>query len=187
MERTSLLTLSIHPTVLPFSASRMTMWLIPVVAAVFSSAGRKPHHFARLDLLHRAALALPPTESGSAERNRGRALCRARTSHGQAESRGRVALTSTQEGRPNNDSIESFRGNVGVGIRGDKPRPIAITPATVARFSATSMASADRSTPTTRPEGPINLAMREMRCQCRIRDREHTCRALCRTASGPLR
>ena len=37
------------------------------------------------------------------------------------------AFTSTQEGQPSNDSVESFMGNEGVGIRGDKPRPIAIT------------------------------------------------------------
>ena len=37
------------------------------------------------------------------------------------------AFVLTQKGQPNNDSIESVMGNEGVAIRGDKPRPIALT------------------------------------------------------------
>src|SRR5882757_6968725 len=36
------------------------------------------------------------------------------------------AFTLTQEGQPSDDSVESFIGTEDVGIRDDKPRPIAI-------------------------------------------------------------
>jgi hypothetical protein len=64
-----------------------------------------------------------------------------------------------QQDHPNNDSIESFMGHEGVGIRPDEPSPIATAGDCCALFSFVD-GSADPSTRTTRPEGPTISAIK---------------------------